>query len=64
MGAAAALPDDLVETIFDTSQPTHDVVERGASSIFNLLERGQCYYIIVFEREKPRELCFMGYSYD
>ena len=62
-GAAVELHTSYLEELFDTTQPTHDMVE-SELRIFDRIERGQAVYVIVFKDEKPTELFFAGYSFD
>ena len=64
MGATAPLPEGEVIDIFDTSRPTREVVEARLEDVFDIIDRGECVYLCVYEGEEPSELLFAGYSYD
>ena len=61
--AVAPLPtEDLLE-LFGTERPTREMVE-GGEELYDMLERGQGVYVIVYEGERPSEIFFAGYSFD
>ena len=61
--AVSPLPaEDLLE-LFGTDKPTHEMVE-GSDELFELLERGQGVYVIVYSDDQPSEIFFAGYSFD
>jgi hypothetical protein len=63
-GVAAPFPDELVEAAFGTAQPTKQQAEDDLGDLLEHVERGQCSYVILYERGKPAEILFVGYSYD
>lgn len=60
--AAAFTPDEL-QGYFGTTQPTRDDLQVG-DGFWDDVERGHARIIPVFEGGKPKELCFVGYSFD
>lgn len=65
--AAAPLPPEELERLFGTQQPTAEMIRRGVEEtgeLFEILERGQCAYIIAYKDGRPDELFFAGYSFD
>ena len=61
--AVAPLPDDVLEELFQTTQPTRAMVE-GNMDFMEPIERGQGVYIILYRDGEPDEICFAGYSFD
>jgi len=62
-GAIAPLPKEELLELFGTDKPTRDMLE-GDSDIFEMMERGQGIYVIVYKEDEPSEIFFGGYSYD
>ncbi|MDA8377600.1 MAG: hypothetical protein M0Z50_11215 [Planctomycetia bacterium] len=62
-GVAARVPEEKLEMLFETTQPTHEMIE-SELSIFDDLDRGHGACIVVYKDGKPSELFFAGYSYD
>lgn len=60
---AAPLADEMLQSLYGTTQPTHQMIEQNME-FFEDLERGHCIYIIVFKNGKPDEIFFAGYSFD
>lgn len=56
-------PQRLIE-IFGTDKPTEEVVQEKFYDLFELIERGQGICFPVYDNDKPKELVFMGYSFD
>lgn len=63
-GAAAPLPEDVVIEIFDTIRPTREMVEARLRDVFDVINRGQCVYLPIYDGESATEILFAGYSYD
>lgn len=63
LGVAARMPPDKLEELFETIEPTHDLLE-SELAIFNAIDRGQGACIVVYKDGKPSELFFAGCSYD
>jgi hypothetical protein len=61
--AVAPLPEEDLHELFGTDKPTHEMVE-GSDELFELLERGQGVYVIVYSDDQPSEIFFAGYSFD
>ena len=62
-GVAAQVPPGQLEDIFETTEPTHEMIESDMR-ILDDLERGHGVCIVVYKDSKPDELLFAGYSYD
>ncbi len=62
-GVAARLPPEKLEDLFETTEPTHELLE-SELAIFNAIDRGQGACIVVYKDGKPSELFFAGCSYD
>ena len=62
-GAVAPLPEEQLTELFGTSRPTHEMIEES-DELYDVLERGQGVYIIVYKNAQPSEIFFAGYSYD
>ena len=60
---AFPLDDDTLESLFGTTQPTHEMVEDNMDFLENI-DRGQAVYILVYEAGRPDEIFFAGYSFD
>ncbi len=63
LGAVAQLSSCDIVKLFDTERPTRDVIEQN-EELFEILDRGQGIYIVVFKDNQPDEIYFAGYSYD
>jgi hypothetical protein len=61
-GVASKLPDAMLQELFNTTQPTRQMV--SDLTFMEDIERGTGVYIIVYDRGKPTEICFAGYSFD
>ena len=61
--AVAPLDEGELIEFFGTTQPTAEEVE-DCEDLFDQIERGQGVYVIVYEKEKPSQIFFAGYSYD
>lgn len=59
--------DEIIDTArlewFGTAKPTHEMVASN-DELFELLERGQGIYVLVYQNEEPTEIFFAGYSFD
>src|SRR5262245_11100837 len=60
---AAPLPQDDLEALYGTAQPTRQMIEQNMDFLENV-ERGHCVYITVYKDGSPKELFFAGYSFD
>jgi hypothetical protein len=61
--AVAPLDDEELMEFFGTTTPSVDQVE-DCDDLFDEIERGQGVYVIVYEKDEPRQILFAGYSYD
>ncbi len=61
--AASPLPDDVLEELYGTTQPARAAVEANMDFLENV-DRGQAVYIILYDRGRPTEVLFAGYSFD
>jgi hypothetical protein len=61
--AVSPLPDDVLQSLFGTSQPSREMVEQNME-FFEDIERGQGIYIVLYRNGGPDEVLFAGYSVD
>jgi hypothetical protein len=61
--AVAPLPEEDLLELFGTDKPTHEMVE-GSEELYELLERGQGVYVVVYKDDQPSKIFFAGYSFD
>jgi hypothetical protein len=57
------LPEDRLLDLFDTTQPTRQMIEANMA-FYEDIDRGQGVYIIAYKDAKPSEIFFGGYSFD
>lgn len=62
-GAASPMPDEMIEEIYGSLEPTHEDVA-NASNGDDSLDRWQAWYVVVFKDGRPHELFFTGCSGD
>ncbi len=62
-GVAVALTNEKITELFNTGQPTREMVEQNMD-FFAEIERGNGVCFVVFAGGKPAEIFFAGYSYD
>jgi hypothetical protein len=62
-GVAAPLPEEDLLTLFGTDKPTREMIE-DSDDLYEVLERGQGVYIVVYDGSQPSEIFFAGYSFD
>ena len=62
-GVVAPLDDAALENLFETTQPTRQMIESNMD-LFDQIERGQAIYIVAYKNGLPDELFFAGYSFD
>lgn len=60
---ACRIADELLLDLYDTTQPTHEMIERNMGFLEDL-ERGHGIYSVVYKIGQPDELFFAGYSFD
>jgi hypothetical protein len=63
IGVAARLDDESLEELYETNQPTHEMIEANMD-FFEKVDRGEAIYIVVYKHDRPDELFFAGYSFD
>jgi hypothetical protein len=63
IGVAAPLDDAILEDLYDTTTPTHDLIQSNMD-FFGRIERGQAIYFVLYKDGEPDELVFAGYSFD
>jgi len=61
--AACPLDEPTLVRLFGTARPSRAAVE-GNLDFFDGIERGQAVYIVLYEKGRPTELFFAGYSFD
>src|SRR5262249_23676184 len=61
--AACRLPDEVLEELYGTTQPTRQMIEQNMDFMEDV-ERGQGVYVVAYRNGKPHELFFGGYSFD
>ena len=62
-GTAAPIDQTTLVDLYDTTQPTREMLESDPA-LFDHVERGEARYVIVYQDGQPNELLFLGYSYD
>ncbi|MGH7135064.1 MAG: hypothetical protein ACREHD_04945 [Pirellulales bacterium] len=60
---ACRLPEETLLDLYDTTEPTHEMLEQNMGFLEDL-ERGHGIYTVVYKNGKPDELFFAGYSFD
>jgi hypothetical protein len=61
-GVVSPVDPEVLQELYDTTEPTRQMLADMA--FFEELERGTGVYVIVYDKGKPSEICFAGYSYD
>jgi len=62
-GAVTPMAEEDLVNLFGTSKPTREMIEAN-DELFELLERGQGVYVVVYRDGAPAEIFFAGYSFD
>ena len=62
--AASPVDEDSLEALYGTAAPTRAQVEADLDPLFDLADRGQAAYVVLFESGHPSEVLFIGYSFD
>ena len=62
-GAVCPLDDGELLELFGSARPSRATVE-SCDDLFDGIERGHGIYIVVYERDRPVQICFAGLSYD
>ena len=60
---AFPLADSDLTSLFGTARPNRQVVE-NADAMWERIDRGSAIYVILFDKDKPSEIFFAGYSFD
>jgi hypothetical protein len=61
--AVAPLDEAVLRSLYGTTRPTREMLERKMDFLENV-ERGQGVYIILYKGDEPDEIFFAGYSFD
>ena len=61
--AVAPLSEDVLQSLYGTTQPSREMVERKMDFLDDI-ERGQGVYIVLYKDGQPNEIFFAGYSFD
>lgn len=61
-GVAGPVPAARLRAVYGTDQPTRAMLD--GHELFQAIQRGQCIYVIAYDRGTPSEIFFAGYSYD
>jgi hypothetical protein len=64
IGRAGPFPAEILKDALGTVRPTRAQAEDGLSNLFDQLERGYAAYVVCFEKGRPSEVLFLGYSFD
>ena len=62
-GTLSPVPQEELQRLFGTEQPTRDMVEQS-EELIDRIDRGQGIYIVTYHGGKPDGIYFAGYSYD
>ena len=62
-GCAAPFTQQELESYFGTPTPTVAMVEE-CDALWEDLERGQARYLAIYDNGVPRQIMFVGYSFD
>lgn len=60
---AAPFTSEDLQNYFGTDRPTKKMVD-DCDDLWDELERGMARYIVTYEGDDPREIFFVGYSFD
>jgi len=63
VGVATPLDDEVIESLYGTPAPTHEMVEDNLEFLEEI-DRGQAVYFLIYKGSKPAEILFAGYSFD
>ena len=63
-GRAGPFPPDVLKEALGTVRPTRAQAEEGIGNLYEQLERGYAAYVVCFEKGKPTQVLFLGYSFD
>jgi hypothetical protein len=62
-GVVTPVPRETLVDLYGTEKPTREAVE-GDHQFLEAVERGTGVYVVLYDGDSPREICFAGYSYD
>jgi hypothetical protein len=61
----APLNEDELRKIFGTTTPTAvDLTDERETDIYDRLQRGECAYVVVYDKSQASQIVFYGYSWD
>jgi hypothetical protein len=63
-GTVSPLAPEQLEAIFHTTTPTRELIEQKRELLFDLRDRDEGLYIIVYAASVPSEIYFAGFSGD
>ncbi len=63
-GSASPMDPEWLKEVYGTVKPTRAMIERNMDAILAPLDAGECHYLTIFSRGKPREILFCGRSWD
>jgi len=63
-GVVAPLSEHELEELFETAKPTRAQIDAKVTALRELRGCWEGTYVIAFERGKPREILFLGFSGD
>jgi hypothetical protein len=63
-GVAAPFAEEIVIDLFGTAKPSRDVVDNNLSALIDDIDRGHCFYLVLYDHGRPSEILFAGYSFD
>jgi len=61
--AVSPLPDEELLRLYGTTEPTREQVE-AAMEFYEMLDRGQGFYLVTYRAGSPHQILFAGYSFD
>ncbi len=70
---AFPIPSEELVALFGTEYPTHETIDEvifdnanpeASGDFWESIDRGTARYIIVYEVDRPKEIFFIGYSFD
>jgi hypothetical protein len=61
-GVVSPVDPELLADLYGTTQPTREMIRD--MDFLEEVERGTGVYMVVYDKGKPSELCFAGYSFD
>lgn len=52
-----------LKKLYGTTKPTRGMLEKNMDYLLEI-ERGKCFYVVVYKNDRPNEILFAGYSFD